>query len=59
MGIIDNLSMNGDLVSKHIDKCDLITVLFHVGEMLHGGGTNDYPSLPNDASETFATYVLY
>ena len=30
MGIIGNLNKNGDYVSKHMDKRDLIPALFHV-----------------------------
>ena len=40
--VIRDLSTNGDLVSKHIDRDDIITVLFHIGQPLHGGRTNYY-----------------
>ena len=36
MDIIVNLSTNGDLVSRHINRDDFITVLFHVDQPLHG-----------------------
>ena len=32
MAIIGNLSTNDDLVSKHIDKDNFITILFHIGQ---------------------------
>ena len=45
MAVIDNLSTNGDLVSRHIDKDDFITVLYHIGQPLYGSGTNYYTGL--------------
>ena len=48
MTLIGNLSKNGDLVSKHIDKDDFITVLFDIGQPLYGGGANYYTGLTSD-----------
>ena len=48
MAVIGDLSTNGDLVSKHIDRDDLITVLFHIGQPLYGGGTTFYTGLTSD-----------
>ena len=45
MGIIDNLNENGDYVSKHMDKEDLVTALFHVGNHSNGGETKHYTGL--------------
>ena len=42
MAVIGNLNTNGNLVSKHIDKDDFITMLFHIGRPLYGGGTYYY-----------------
>ena len=52
MGIIGNLNESGDYVSKHMDKKDLITALFHVGDPSNGGETNYYNSLTNYTSLT-------
>ena len=46
MAVIGNLSTNGNVVSKYFDRYDFITVLFHIGQPLYGGGTNYYTSLP-------------
>ena len=48
MAVVGNLSTHGNLVSKHVDKDDFITVLFHIGKPLHGGGTNYYTNLTSD-----------
>ena len=48
MAVIGNLSTNGHLVSKHIDKDDFITVLFHVGQPLYGDRTSYYTGLTSD-----------
>ena len=48
MGVIGNLNENGDYVSKHMDKEDLITALFHVGNPTKGGGTKYYTGLTSD-----------
>ena len=45
MSIIDNLNKNGDYVSKHMDKEDLVTALFHVGDPSNGGETKYYNGL--------------
>ena len=42
MGIIGNLNENGDHVSEHMDKEDLVTALFHVGDPSNGGETKYY-----------------
>ena len=49
--------MNVDLVSKHIDKGELITVLFHVGQPLRKGATYYYTSLISDAYRKKAKYI--
>ena len=49
MGIIGNLNPNGDLFFRHIDKKDFITVLFHVDQPLHGGGTDYHSGLTSEA----------
>ena len=48
MAVIGNLSTNDNLVSKHIDRDDFITELFHIGQPLYGGGTNYYTGLTSD-----------
>ena len=45
MGIIGNLKKNGDYVSKHMDKEDLITASFHVGDPSNRGETKYYSGL--------------
>ena len=45
MSIIGNLNENGDYVSKHMDKEDLVTTLFHVGDPSNGGKTKYYTAL--------------
>ena len=45
MGIIGDLNKNGDYVSKHMDKEDLVTALFHVGDPSNGGETKYYTGL--------------
>ena len=45
MGIIGNLNENGDCVSKHMDKEDLVTVLFHIGDPSNGGEAKYYTGL--------------
>ena len=57
MPLIGNLSTNGDLVSKHVDKDDFITVLFHLGEPLHGGGTDYYTGLTRDEYGFLAKHI--
>ena len=47
MSIIGNLNENGDYTSKHIDKDNFITALFHVGDPSNGGETNYYTGLTN------------
>ena len=42
MGIIGSLNENSDYKSKHMDKEDLITALFHVGDPSNGGETKYY-----------------
>ena len=42
MVIIGNLNENGHFVSKYMDKEDLITALFHVGDPSNGGETKSY-----------------
>ena len=42
IGIIRNLNEDGDDVSKHIDKEDLVTALFHVGDPSNSGETKYY-----------------
>ena len=39
MSIIGNLSENGAFASKHVDKGNLVTVLFHLGNLFVGGET--------------------
>ena len=46
--IMGNLSTNGHLMSKHINRDDFVTVLFHIGQPLYGGGTNCYTGLTSD-----------
>ena len=48
MAVIGNLSTNGDVVSKHFDRDDFITVLFHIGQPLYVGATNYYTYLASD-----------
>ena len=57
MAVIGNLSTNGDLVSKHIDRDDFITVIFHIGQPLYGGGTKCYTSLSSDEYGTLTKHV--
>ena len=57
MAVVGNLSTHGDLVSKHIDKNDFITVLFHIGKPLQGGGTNYYTGLTSDENGTSAKHI--
>ena len=45
MGIIGNLKENGDYVSKHVDKEDIVTALFHVGNPSKGSETKYYAGL--------------
>ena len=45
MGIICNLNENGDYVSKHMKKEDLVTVLFHVGDNSNGDEIKNYTGL--------------
>ena len=45
MSIIGNLNENGDYVSKHMDKEDFVTALFHVGDPSNGGETKYYTGL--------------
>ena len=45
MGIIGNLNSENNEVSKHVDKEDYITVLFHIGFPTKGGETNYYSGL--------------
>ena len=35
MDVIGNLSTDGELVFKYIDKVDFITVLFHIGKPIY------------------------
>ena len=57
MAVIGNLSTNGDLVSKHIDRDDFITVLVHIGQPLYGGGTDYYIALTSEAYVTLTKYI--
>ena len=57
MAVIVNLSTDGDLVSKHIDLDDFITVFFHIGQSLYGGGTNYYTCLTSDEYETLTKHI--
>ena len=57
MAIIGNLSTNGDLVTKHIEKDDFITALFHLGQPLYGGRTNYYTGLTNDEYGTITKHI--
>ena len=50
MGVIGNMSENNTEVSKHIDKEDYITVLFHVGYPTKGGETNYYSGVTSKDS---------
>ena len=59
MAVKGNLSTNGDLVSKHIDKDNFITVLFHIGQPLYSGGTNYYTGLNSDEYGTLAKHIPY
>ena len=45
MIIIGNLNENGAFVSKHMDKDDFVTALFHVGDPSNGGETKYYTGL--------------
>ena len=54
VGIIVNLGTNGNLVSKHFDRDDFMTVLFHISQPLHGGRTDYYTVLTNETCGTLA-----
>ena len=54
MSIIGNLNENCDYVSKHMDKEDVVTALFHVGDPLNGGETKYYTGL---TSKLFAKQI--
>ena len=58
MGIIGDLSTNDDLGSKHNERDDISTVLFHVGQSLHGGGTDYYTGLTSEVYGTLAKHIL-
>ena len=45
MDIIGNWNKNSDHISKHMDKEDFVTTLFHVGDPSNGGGTKYYAGL--------------
>ena len=57
MAVKGNLSTNDDLVSKHIDRDDFITILFHIVQPLHGDGTDDYTDLTRDEYRILAKYI--
>ena len=57
LAVIGNLSTNGDLVSKHIDRDDF-TILFYIGQPLHVGGTNYYTGLTSDEHVTLVKHIL-
>ena len=57
MAVVGNLSTHGDLMSKHIDKNDFITVLFHIGQLLHGDGTDYYTGLTSDWYGTLTKHI--
>ena len=54
MAVMGNLSTK---VSKHIGREDFITVLFHIGQTLHGGGTDYYTGLTSHEYGTLAKYI--
>ena len=45
MSIIGYLNENGDYLSKHMDKKDLVTALFPVSDPSNGGETKYYTGL--------------
>ena len=45
ISIIGNLNKNGDYVSKHMDKDNFVTTLFHVGDPSNGGETKYFTGL--------------
>ena len=57
MAVIGNLSTNRDLMSKHIDRDDFITVLFYIGQPLRGGRTDYYTGLTSDEYCTLARHI--
>ena len=42
---------------KYIDRDDFITVLFHIGKPLHGGGSNYYTGLNSDEHGTLTKNI--
>ena len=59
MAVIGNLSTNDDKVSKHIDRDDFITVLFHIGQPLYDGRTNNYPGITSDEYGTLTKHIPF
>ena len=59
IGVIGNLSTDGDLVSKHIDRDDFIAMLFHIGQPMYGGRTNYYTGLKSDEYGTLRKHIPY
>ena len=59
MGIISNLNENVDHVSKHMDKEDFVTALFHVGDPSNGGDTKYHTGLISKSFEHLAKEILY
>ena len=57
MAVVSSLSTNGDLVSEYIDKDDFITLLFHIGQPLYGGGTNYYTGFASNEYGTLTKHI--
>ena len=55
MAVIGNLSSNGDLVSKHIERDDFIT--HHIDQPLYVGRTNYYTGLTSDEYGTLTKHI--
>ena len=53
--IIGYLNENGDYVSKHMDKEDFVTTLFHVGDPSNVGETKYYAGL---TSKSFGHLIM-
>ena len=58
MGIISNLNENVDHVSKHMDKEDFVTTLFHVGDSSNGSDTKYYTGLISKSFERLPKEIL-
>ena len=59
MNLIGNLNENGDYASKHTDKEDFVTALFHIGDPSNGGETKYYTGLTSKSSGHLAKEISY